>query len=325
MLTFSHAEEIPQVENKPHQHAFILVGEKQPFGVHMTQYHCELHKYQIILKLKLPEKEQKEFSKLRQVNPDDTFLLCNAKDPEHSVPTPDEIRSFCIPDLGSGRVTKFTANIFQGIRPLSPEEIAADPHFFPWAKKYAHAAIGEFQVEVERIVLFRPFDHLQQLPEYALYFLFGDHKAKEAHMTHLQTASLATGPFEPQVFGPDYDHVMSLAEPPEWLKQPAMLEAGIVVSTPIIRLLDPETGEPTIPAAPPFNAGEPIDVLYRGIGPSRSVIAGATYLYCTEVCNSPQFFAHSPDYDNYLDSLPAVKPVCHFSMMPKRYWAFADD
>jgi len=328
MVTLNAHEDMPvaQVINKPHQHAFILVGEQQLFGVHMTQYHCELHKYQIILKLKLPDKIYHEFVRLRQQSPADTFVLCNAKSPEHSVQPPDKVRSYSIPDLASGKVTKFTANIFQGIRPLSPLEIAADSHFFPWAKKYAKASLGEFDVEVERIVFFRPFDHLQVLSDYARYFLFGDDESGETHMTNLQTASLAASPFEPPVFGPDYDHVMSLAERPKWLEKPSsMLEAGIVITTPIVRLVDPETGQPTIPTAAPFAEGDSIDALYRGIGPVRSLTAGTTYLYCTEVCNSPRFFADRPDYGSYLDNLPDIEPVCHFSLMPKRYWAFAKD
>jgi hypothetical protein len=325
MLSYSMLENTPQVENEKHQHAFILVGEQQIFGVHMTQYHCELHKYQIILKLKLPADVYEEFVRLRQLNPLDTFVLCNAKDPEHTILPPGEVRSYSIPDLGSGRVSQFTANIFQGIRPLSPEEIGADPHFFPWAKKYAKAAIGEFQASVERIVLFRPLDHLLQLPEYARYFIFGDDASGETHMTNLQTAELVTSSLEPQVFGPDYDHVMSLAARPEWLQQASMLEAGIVVSTPLVRLLDSETGQPTIPTLLPFREGQSVEVMYRGIGPARNIIAGTTYLFCTEVCNSPRFFAERPDYNSYLDKLPEIKPVCHFSLMPKRYWAFAED
>jgi hypothetical protein len=327
MVTFSAHEDmpIPQVENEPHQHAFILLGEKQLFGVHMTQYHCELHKYQIILKISLPDKIYKEYIALRQQYPKDTFVLCNAKNYKIPVPTvaePVPIRSFCVPDLGAGIVTKFTANIFQGIRPLSDVEIAADSHFFPWAKKYVKAAIGEFGVTVERVVTFRPFDHLGTLPNYARYLMFGDGKSGETHMTNLQTAALVTSPFEPQVFGPDYDHVMSLAKRPAWLKQDAMLEAGIVVTTPIVRLTDPDTGQPTIPKKSPFSEGSEIEVLYRGVVPARTVISGATYLYCTAVCNSPRFFVKSPPYNNYLNSLPAVDEVCEFSMMPKRYWAF---
>ena len=329
-MSHSHGS-VPQVENMAHQHAFILVGEKQLFGVHMTQYHCELHKYQIILKFSLPDKVYKDYLEFRRKNPDDTFVLCNAKDKKHSEHKDEtdkknkEVREFCVPDLGAGIVTKFTANIFQGIRPLSPAEVATDAHFFPWARKYVKPVIGEFEVTVERVVMFRPFDHLHTLPDYATYLIFGDGKSGEAHMTNLQTAMLITDSFEPQVFGPDYDHVMSLAERPDWLLQDAMLEAGIVVTTPMVRLIDPETGEPTIPDTSPFEQGSAIDVLYRGIGPSRTVIAGKTYSYATEVCNSAQFFAERPSYNSYLNSLPSVPAVFEFSLMPSNYWAFPDD
>lgn len=325
MVTFNPHELAPghEVSNEKHQHAFILVGEEQLFGVHMTQFHCELHKYQIILKLGFPKEIYTEFTKLRRAFPNDSFVLCNAKDPEPAVEHQD-VRSFSIPELGSGRVSRFTGNVFQGIRPLSDAEIAADSHFFPWAKKYAKPALGEFEVEVERIVTFRPFDHLHDWPEFATYLLFGDSDSGEAHMTNLQTARLVTDAFEPQVFGPDYDHVMSLASAPDWL-QDSMLDAGIVVSTPRVRLLDPDSGKVTLPASHPFAEDSPIEVLYRGIGPTRTVVAGPSFLYCTKVCNSPRFFVPRPDYDSYLASLPAVPETCEFTPMPKRYWAFPDD
>ena len=324
MVTMNPHEHVPQVENEDHQHAFVLVGHKQLFGVHMTQYHCELHKYQIILKLGLPEEVYRQFIALRDSFPNDTFFLCNDKK-KQGEPATRAVYEFCIPDLGSGRVTTFRANIFQGIRPLSPEEIAADHHFFPWARKYVKPAVGGFEATVERVVLFRPLDHHRELPEFATYLLFGDGASGETHMTNLQTATLVTSPLEPQVFGPDYDSVMSLAERPEWLEQNAMLEAGIVVTTPGVRLLDPETGLPTIPAGPPFNQGERVDVLYRGIGPARSVVAGPTYLHATAVCNSPRFFIAKPEYDSYLRDLPRVAESLHISTMPKRYWAFRED
>ena len=115
MVTYNAHEEIPQLENEAHQHAFVLVGKQQLFGVHMTQYHCELHKYQIILKLDLPDCVLEEYGRLQRENPKDTFVLCNAKNLEHTVPPPDSpSRSYSIPDIASGKVTKFTANIFQG-------------------------------------------------------------------------------------------------------------------------------------------------------------------------------------------------------------------
>jgi hypothetical protein len=51
--------EKPEVHNDPCQHAFILVGHQRIYGVHMTQYHCEKHKYQLILHIALP-KEARE-------------------------------------------------------------------------------------------------------------------------------------------------------------------------------------------------------------------------------------------------------------------------
>jgi hypothetical protein len=325
MVTLSAHEEShgTQVENQPHQHAFVLVGREQLFGVHMTQYHCELHKYQIILKLSLPDKIHQHYLALRDRHPRDTFVLCNARTCPDSPPKP--ARSFSIPDLGSGLVKTFSANIFQGIRPLSPAEIEADEHFFPWAKKYAKAALGEFEAVVERIVMFRPFDHLETLPNYARYFIFGDSASGETHMTNLQTAQLITDAFTPPVFGPDYDHAMSLQAQPDWLQQASMLEAGVVVTTPQMRLLDPQSGLPTIPQRQPFDEGSEIEVLYRGIGPVRRVTAGPTFSYCTAVCNSPRLFAPRPPQDSYLDSLPTVPEVLDFSQMPKRYWAFAED
>ena len=324
MDTMHHHAQTPQISNMPHQHAFILAGEKQLFGVHMTQYHCELHKYQIIIKLELPEHIYKEYLQMRKQNPQDTFVLCNAKD--HEDTQTETSREFSIPQLGAGIVKKFTANIFQGIRPLSPQEIATDAHFFPWAKKYVRPALGEFEATITRIVMFRPFDHLHTLPEFATYIIFGDSKSGEAHMTNLQTARLISGPFAPPVFGPDYDHVMSLASRPDWLEaDPAMLEAGIIVTTPLVRLIDPATGIPTIPASAPFTSGSQIDVLYRGIGDVLNVTAGHTYLYATAVCNSAQFFTEPPVYDSYLSSLPKVPEVLEFSTMPSNYWAFPSD
>lgn len=302
----------------PMQHTFILLGEKQLFGVHMTQYHTEVHKYQLVFKLSLPEKTRREYLELRAKSPTDTWVICNAKN--SAMAKAGEVREFIVPDIGAGIVTKFTANIFQGIPPF-PHEDMADPQFFPWSKKYAKPAIAEFEVTVERVVTFRPFDHQATLPTYASYFLFGDSKSDETHMTNLQTARLATKLLEPPAFGPDYDHIMSLQKRPDWLQQDAMLEAGIVITTPNVRMIDTDSGDPIIPTDSPFAEGEEIEVLYRGMRPLRSVVAGPSYLFCTAVANSPQFFG-APSSDNkQVSKLPKVQPVCHFTQMPKQYWA----
>ncbi|MEY8099379.1 hypothetical protein AB9F29_18480 [Falsihalocynthiibacter sp. S25ZX9] len=262
------------VTNHPHQHALILVGDKDVFGVHMTQYHHEEHKYQLVIKLELPPEAKSTYDEAREMYPLDTFVLCN-----------DDADSaqFMIPEIPSGRRPTFKANIFQGLPAFTDEE-EADPHFFPWDKKRLKPIIANIDVRVERIVTYRPFSHHLKQPDYATYLLWGE--GDEAHMTNLQTASLSSGKFEVPMFGPDYDHIMSLAEAPLWLDKP-LLEAGIVVSAPDLRLCDPKTGNRTIPKDVPFKEGEAISVLYRGMGPVRKVKAGPTFLAATAVCNSP--------------------------------------
>ena len=306
------------VTNMPHQHAFILVGEAQVFGVHMTQYHHEVHKYQVIIKLRLPDSIYKQYLTLRKQYPNDTFVLCNAKG---EADTKTKLtREFNIPQLGAGIVQKFAANIFQGIPAFPEEDEENNPHFFPWSEKYGRPALGEFEATVERIVTYRPFDHLHQLPEFATYLLFGDSQSGEAHMTNLQSAKLIAGSAESGVFGPDYDHVMSLATCPDWLKEDLyLLEAGIVVSTPAVRLVDPTTGTPIIPATSPFAVGSKIDVQYRGFGETCSITAGPTYLYATAVCNSPEFFTKPSDKTRDTQKLPKIPEVLELSAMPEVY------
>lgn len=296
MLRMAPPEAHPDVWNFAHQHAFTLTGYEQVFGVHMTQYHCEVHKYQIILKLKLKPADLKAFRKLRTAYPSDFFVLCNQKNDESIGPE----KEFSIPDLASGRRTEFFADIFQGI--YWPDE-EPDEHFFPWSRDRVAPAIENVLVTVERIVLFRPFAHHEQLPPYATYWLFGD--GDEAHMTNLQNAALATNRFQPMEFGPDYDHVMSLQKAPDWLDKP-LLEAGIVVTVPAVPLVDPASKVPTIPCDPPFRSGDLIEVMYRGLGPARTVTAGHSFLHCTTVCNSPSQF-------------PCGETACHLSEMPEKY------
>ncbi|WP_380053947.1 hypothetical protein ACFE33_12485 [Falsihalocynthiibacter sp. SS001] len=240
----------------------------------MTQYHHEEHKYQLVIKLELPPEAKSAYDEAREMYPLDTFILCN-DDADSAL--------FVIPDIPAGRRPTFKANIFQGL-PEFTEEEEANPHFFPWDKKRLKPIIADIEVRVQRIVTYRPFSHHLKQPDYATYLLWGE--GEEAHMTNLQTASLCSGKFEVPMFGPDYDHTMSLAEAPPWLDKP-LLEAGIVVSVPDLRLCDPETGERTIPTDVPFKTGETISVLYRGMGPVLTVKAGPTFLAATAVCNSP--------------------------------------
>ncbi|CUH22575.1 hypothetical protein JSE7799_00598 [Jannaschia seosinensis] len=189
----------------------------------------------------------------------------------------------------SRRRPRLRANIFQGLPAFSPEE-EQQPHFFPWDEARTIPLIENFEVEVERIVTFRPFAHHLKQPDCATYVLWGE--GDEAHMTNLQTARQASGPFEVPAFSPDYDHVMTLKSAPNWLDAP-LLEAGVPVSVPSIRLNDPETGRPTIPVGVPIEEGTKLTVLYRGVGDPRIVVAGRSPLAGTAVCNSEGMDASS--------------------------------
>lgn len=277
------------LSNHPHQHAFLVVGDKTLFAVHMTQYHHEEHKYQLVMKVVLPPAARTMLEKTKKKFPQDTFVLCN-----------DDHDLFMVPDLPAGRKRTFRGNLFQGL-PAFTEKDEADPHFFPWDKRRTTPLVPDIEVEVERIVTFRPFAHHLRQPDFATYLLWGE--GDEAHMTNLQTARLASGPFEVPAFGPDYDHVMSLRGAPDWLDGP-LLEAGIVVSVPSLRLHDARTGAPTIPIGVPFAAGEAVSVLYRGLPPERVVTAGNSVLAGTAVCNSPGLVDAPPDKALVMSATP---------------------
>lgn len=293
----------PEVDNPPCQHAFILVGLDRIYGVHMTQYHCEKHKYQLILHVELPEAAREEYLRQRDLYPDDTFVLCNRIEDKCSIPS-----------LGGFARTSFTGAIYRGFRPPPDPEPEG---WFPWNDRETLAVIDKIEVTVKRVVLWRPFAHHEPAPETATYFMWG-HKEPgfghmhEAHMTNLQTAQLLTGPHVPPLYGLDHDHVMSLAEAPEWVSG-EMLNAGIVVSVPSIPRKEPDARDPDrshtcLLPAPPFEKGDTFAVMYRGIQPPRHVRAGPTFLWASVVCNSPALVPVTPNMSMII------------SPMPEKYW-----
>lgn len=278
-MTKEHMLE-PRRHNMPHQHAFTLVGHETIFAVHMTQYYMEEHKYQLVFELGLPEPVLTRLRKARRQNPKDWFILSN-----------DESDEFTIPEIASGRKKTYKGQIFQGLPPFTDRD-EANPHFYPWSKDRCAPLIDDFDADVRRIVMFRPFAHNAIQPDHATYLIFG--KGSEAHMTNLQTGRLAGSRFDAPAFGPDYDHVMSLREVPTGFDD-AQLEAGIVASLPALRLrrasrdgFERIDTESTIPQHWPFKPGAQLDMLYRGMLPAFTVIAGESFLYGTAVSSSAE-------------------------------------
>jgi hypothetical protein len=333
------------IDNVVHQHAFVLLGrgrqsETKPeeldvaFGVHMTQYHCELHKYQIILKYKFDFSEATcegesfdapssppnkvpidAYTQLRKKYQDTTFFLCNANDKTDAKALPDLVKEFSIPQLGSQQVTEFHGHLFFGIRFPFSEVEAEREHFFPWSAERCKPVIKNIRVICERLVLFRPFDHVQTLPRYALYYLFGERD--EAFMTHMQMAEVSDDPYIPKQYGPDYDDVIALEHAPQVTQSEhatpvlgdALLEAGVVVSVPRLPLQPSEDSnkKPCYPAPDCWLSRKPVPVMYRGIGPQFQVIPRTVYLSVSMVCNSPE-------------SDPYPQTRAYWTLMPERYW-----
>lgn len=315
--TMTFAE--PPVHNVPCQHAFVLngspavidekttVNSAKIYGVHMTQYHCEKHKYQLIMDIELSDpKQHAEYQRQRALYPDDTFILANRIEDKYS-----------IPQLGGGLRKTFVGAIYRGFRP--PVEPIPDD-WFPWNDDDCIAVIDHVKINVERMVLFRPFTHHEPAPETASYLMWGYRERnkngtigrEQAHMTNLQTAELLTGPHEPPLYGLDHDHVMDLAEVPEWISDD-MLNAGIVVSIPCIPRKEDVPGHPherrtKLLPKPPFEPGDIIPVMYRGIQPPRHIKVGRTFLWSSVVNNSEELQATAENMSFII------------SAMPQKYW-----
>ncbi len=291
----AHHGETHKITNPPHQHAFTIAGDTTLFGVHMTQYHCEIHKYQLVYQFELKDRKHHDrLSDLRRTYPDDSFVLCNAEEDKSR-----GITLMTVPDLASGARPTFLGNIYQGLRPIREEELA-DHNFFPWASTRCQPAIEEVEVEIKRVVLFRPFSHGDTRPDHPSFMIWG--KGDEFHMTNIQTAERATGATDAPAWGPDFDCVLSLAETPDWVDI-ALLEAGIRASAADIDMYDPESWQ----KGPMFDKGAPVRMLYRGQGDAHTVIAGPTYLAATAVCNSPET---DPHHGQNL----------YITEMPRKYW-----
>ena len=145
-MQHDHMHMQDRVHNMPHQHSLTLVGYKTIFCVHMTQYHHEEHKYQLVLSFELPAQALAAYREQREAFPGDYFTLCN---------DPGDLLT--IPDIASGRRPTFKANIFQGLPPFTEEDKGAA--LLSWALSRVKPIAGGFEARVARPVLYRVFAH----------------------------------------------------------------------------------------------------------------------------------------------------------------------
>ena len=183
------------------RHAFIMVGTKTLFLVHMTMFHMEEHCYQVVLRARLPEADMARFRQWREQNPEQTYFLANLTE-----------SALDIPQIASGELGSFEAEVFAGI---PPKDLYTE---WPWTGQAP--VIARALVTIDRVVYYRHFDFNFDYPRSLTYVLFGS--GDEAHMQSYQTKE------------PDYDHVLSLAEAPAWLPK-NKLASGVTVSFPTLR------------------------------------------------------------------------------------------
>jgi hypothetical protein len=227
----------------PDQHAFVMLGEKTLFLGHLTMLHMPEHMFQVVLRAKLPDDAMAKYVTDRAKHPKETYFLGNS---------PDDLMTMF--SLHSGR-REFVADIFRGI-PYKKE-------YMEWPWKNESPIVHNVKTTIEREVYYRQFDFNLQYPETLTYVVFG--AGSEAHLMHYQVKE------------PDFDHMLSLAETPEWLPQEA-LEAGVHINFPTLRATP-------VYCSSPFRSAE-YQVQYSGQPGGYPVEIGTEYWFSTKVTNS---------------------------------------
>jgi hypothetical protein len=112
-----------------------------------------------------------------------------------------------LPDIKRGKRGSFTGSIWRGWPSTTGTE------HWPWANE--PPVVEGFEVTIDQVVYFRHFDFNLNYPITLTYILFG--AGNEAHLHHYQVKQ------------PEFDHVVTLTEAPNWLPTEA-LEAGMPVN-----------------------------------------------------------------------------------------------
>lgn len=193
------------IVNTLHRHAFTMAGRDQLFLCHMPMLDMEDHMYQLVLQVRLPEQAMQRYQTMYdKQDPDNTFFVVN-----------QEAEPMSLLELTTGRRKGFLADVWDKATVRQGEKIP------PWLEN--NPFIKGTQVDIDRVVYFRHFDLNFDRPRFLTYVLFGS--GDEAHLYHCLSGQ------------PDFDHVVSLAEVPDWLPRDKdgyrpQLEAGIHVNFP---------------------------------------------------------------------------------------------
>src|SRR5262249_16434691 len=140
-------------------HAFVLLGTETFFASHITNLCMEIHKYQLILELSLPEPYRSTLIEERRRHPDDSYFISNiwpddSYQDHHTWSKSDPMN---LPELASGLRTSLIANVWRGIPNL--------PEYTEWPWKGVVPILGNIPVTVKRVVFFEPFSHSMNHPD----------------------------------------------------------------------------------------------------------------------------------------------------------------
>src|SRR5581483_9433756 len=126
-------------ESEPEQHAFVMLGTDTFFLSHLTMFHMESHRYQLILEVRLSGRDRDRFLAERARASDETYFMGN---------TTTDLMT--IPEIQVGSRRSMLADIYRGI----PDK----PAFTDWPWKGVGPVMKNVQVVISRVVYCRHFD-----------------------------------------------------------------------------------------------------------------------------------------------------------------------
>lgn len=183
----------------PMRHAFCVVGTETIFLCHQIMSHMEGHNCEFVLEVELPKDVKKQILEDRLAG--HSHWIAN-----------QEEDLMTLAQLKAENKTSFKADAWNAIPnkhnpPNAPWGDPENPDVDPW--------LADFEVKVKRIVHYRHVNLNSPARIHEQYLLFG--KGNEAHIYH----SI--------VWQPEYGHVASLKDKPEWISED-QLEASVIIS-----------------------------------------------------------------------------------------------
>jgi hypothetical protein len=213
-------------------HGMRIVGEQSIYLSHMGLFNNACHDYQGLFEVSFEGANK----------PQKLYLDAQKKDPNQNEFTIEPTQKFILPELASGKLNSFKANVYSGQyeRPATKPKLLA----------------SDVTVKLKRVLHFRQFKVGAKQPAKAEYLLFGN--SSEQLAAHLITAP------------PDVDQVIAL-------KTPLPLTNAELAKA--VRLVLPNRPTPDFQAnlKQALKLGDKPTVQVNGQQPNKAIEAGMQY------------------------------------------------